>query len=231
MSTPTNKDVLNQADPNTLPDTLRAMGFGSMLRSMTVHLNRAAPVAGALANGNLTTVDVIHLPDDAKACTILRATGRAGGTVDEFTPQAYGATPATTQCAVAPNGDIAFVHATDLVTDVDIEYVPMKGDVVEAILPCVAGVCTLPTSWTNAGVKMLLEAEVLAGAVTGLKQVLVPLAGGGAGLPATTKVQLTSGKTTASFNNATDVPTSCRVRALIVSAKDPNAVLEAAATY
>jgi hypothetical protein len=229
--TTTLKDMLNKANINELADLLKAAGLGDLARALPVHLYHQAPIAGGTANYNLTTEDIIQLPPDAKAAFIFRATGRDGGTVDEFTPQAYGVTPATTQCGVSPCGDIAFIHATDAVTDVDVAYLPMKGDVVEGTFTVSTGVLTLPKAWTDAGVSLLMEAEALTGTITGKKIVLVPLAGGGAGLPATTKAQLTSKKTTVSFNNATDAVTSARVKCLIGPSLNLNALLGAAATF
>lgn len=226
----TKKDQLNQANPNNVASLLQEARLGDVLRALPVYLRKQAPIAGAAANGNLTTVDVIRLPDDAKAASILRASVRAGGSTGEFTPQAYGATPATTQVAVTPCGDIAFINATDLVTDADVVYVPEKGEVVEYEGSVATGVLTLPTEWTTRGVVLLLDAEITAGSVTGKKIILVPVAG--AGLPAAGRAQLTSNKTTVSFNNATDAGTKAKVKCLIAqaAAKELNAMLDDSAT-
>ena len=61
---------------------------------------------------------------------VLHGMHAAKGATGEFTPQAYGTTPATTQCAVTPCGDIGFLLA-DLPTDFDVVFTPEKGDVVE----------------------------------------------------------------------------------------------------
>lgn len=219
MST-TLKDMLNKANPQELADFLRYCGLGDMVRSMTVQLCKQAPVAGAASNYNLTTEDLILLPPDAKAAKVLRASVRAGGAVGEFAAAVpeYGDTPATTEFAISPCGDIAFIHAGDAVTDVDVMYVPAQGEVREIELSVTTGVLTLPADWVTRGVQMLLEAEATAGTITGKKIILVPLAGGGAGLPATTKAQLTSNKSTVSFNNATDAVTQARVKCLLAPA-------------
>lgn len=220
------KSALNRANANALPAALQKLAFGDIVRSLPVCLRKQDPVAGTVATGNLTTVDVIKLPDDAKAAKILRVAVRAGGTTGEYTPAApeYGDTPSTTEFAITPCGDIC-VLGTDLVTDMDVVYLPEQGDVVEVELPVTTGVLTLPQEWVDRGVILLLEAEVTAGTVTGGKRILVPLAGGGAGLPATTLAQLTSNKSTVSFNNATDAPTKARVKCLIGSKTDVNALL------
>lgn len=221
------QEAFNRGNANALPAAFQKIKLGDVLRALPTFLRKQVPVAGAAANGNLTTVDIIKLPDNAKASTVRRATVRAGGATGEFTAAVPDATPLTTQVGVTPCGDIAFLHAGDLVTDVDVDYQPARGEVVEFTGVPATGVLTLPTEWTDRGVLYLLEAEVLAGTTLGLKIILTPVAG--AGLPATTKAQLTSNKTTVSFNNATDAPTSVRVKCLIATkdSEDLNALLPA----
>lgn len=220
---PNMQDSLNQANPNTLADYLRALGLGDMLRSLNTQLRQKAAVAGGIANYNLATVCVYVLPTNAKAASILRCTSRAGSAgVGEMTPQAYGATPATTQCAVTPCGDIAFVLG-DLPTNFDCLYTPERGDVVELTLPCTASVATIPANLVTKGVSILLEAEALAGSVTGKKIVLVP----GAGAPATTQARLNLAKSTVTFNNGTDAVTQCRIKLLTAASTDADALLQA----
>ncbi len=231
--TTTKKDQFNSADENGLSARFQEFKLGDLLRGLPITLTKQVPTAGTVATGNLTTVDVIKLPNDAKAAVVMRATVRAGGSVGEFTNAAPDATPSTTQCGITPCGDIAFLHATDAVTDADVTYKPMRGEVVEAFLTPATGVCTLPAAWVARGVLYLLEAEITAGTTLGGKMVLAPLAGGGAGLPATTKAQLTLNKSTVSFNVSTDAPTACRVKCLIATAaaEDANALFQATATY
>lgn len=226
------KDMLASANPQELADYLRYCKLGEMVRSLPVQLCKQAPVAGAASNYNLTTVSVIVLPADAKAAKIHRVAVRAGGSVGEFTPAApeYGDTPSTTEFAITPCGDIC-VLGTDAITDMDVIYTPAQGEVVEIELAVTTGVLTLPTAWTDRGVQMLLEAEATAGTLTGKKIVLVPLAGGGAGLPATTKAQLTSNKTTVSFNNATDAVTKARVKCLLAPAFNLHTALGSTAPF
>ncbi len=227
------KDLLNQATPQALADYFRLLRLGDQFRSHSVGLRSQVPAAGTVATGNLTTVDVIKLPNDAKAAFVQRCTVRKGGSVGEFTNAVPDATPTTTQVGITPCGDIAFINATDAVTDADVTYTPQRGDVVEFFGTCATGVLTLPTAWTKLGVVLLLEAEVLTGTTLGGKMILTPLAGGGAGLPATTKAQLTSNKTTVSFNDATDHAANVRVKCLIATAPaaDMNALLAAAAPF
>lgn len=205
------KNELNKANPSAFASLLQKLGIGGLLRAMKTQLMKVKPVVGA--DYQLATVDTIKLAEDAKAATVLRAYARTGtGTLGELTVAGYGATPTAGQIAVAPNGDIVLL-ATDAYTSVDVQYEPMEHDVVEFVdQPVVTGVVTIPKSATEKGVLALLEAEVQTGTITGKKGILVPLAGGGAGLPATTKAQLTSEKTTVSFNNATDAPLTARIK-------------------
>jgi hypothetical protein len=222
------KDTLNKANPQNLADGLRQAGLGDVVRALPTYLRKKASVAGAPGtNYNLATVAIYALPPDAKAASILRCTTRAGSAgVGEMTPQTYGTTPATTQCAVTPNGDIAFVVG-DLPTDFDLLYVPEKGESVELFLDCAASVATLPSWVTTRGVVLLTEAEAITGAVVGKKAVLVPGAGG----PATLQARLNLAKSTVTFNNGTDAVTKCRVKLLIASATDLDALLQSAEKY
>lgn len=229
----TYKDQLNNANPNNLADLLREFKLGDLVCSLPRCLNKQVPAAGTVATGNLTTVSVIKLPNDAKAAFVHRAAVRAGtAATGEYTSAAphYGDTPSTTEFAITPCGDICFL-GTDVVTDVDVVYTPMKGEVVEFEGNLVTGVLTIPPQYVERGVLYLLEAEITAGAVLGGKRILVPLAGGGAGLPATTTAQLTSNKSTVSFNNATDAGTKARVKLLVSAAPEFGAKLAEDAQY
>ncbi len=216
------KAQMDNGNPNTLASALQKMRIGSQLRACKTRLLKQVPVASGV---QLATLQVVKLPEDAKACTIFRATARAGGVTGELAVQTFGTTPATGQIAVAPNGDIV-VLAADAITSLDILYEPEPHDVVEYIgLVPATGVVAIPAPALALGVVGLIEAEVLAGAVTGNKIVLVPAAG----LPATTKATLDLAKANVSFNNATDAPTSVRIK-LAVAQPDYSALLEAAST-
>jgi hypothetical protein len=144
------KNELNRAQPGSLPSMFAAMKLGDVVRALPTTLRKAVPTVSAPYQ--LTTLDTIVLPDDAKANTILRAYARAGsGTKGELTVVAYGATPTAGQIAVAPNGDIVTVHSGDVWTSLDVVYLPEKYDVVELTLPVVpgTGVCALPTWITD----------------------------------------------------------------------------------
>ena len=220
---PTLKDELNFSNLNQIADYLSVIKLGNVLRQQLPHsISKAAPAVNAY---NLSTVQCIALPEDAKAAVILRASVRAGGTAGEYTAVGMGTTPSTTNFAVTPNGDIGFL-GTDAVTDVDVVYIPQRYDIVELTLPAPAGVVTIPTVYTTLGVKFLLEAEAITATIAGKKIILVPST-----TPATTKANLNVAKTQVLFNTATDAVTVARVKLAVVSSYDIHAALSVAATF
>jgi hypothetical protein len=219
----TQRVAFDRANPDTNSDRLRSIAFGSFLQGQVPQVRRALDADAAGTNSeNLATLDAITLPDGGKANSILRATVRAGGVTGELTPQAYGATPATTQIAVGPNGDIV-VLAADAITDMDVVYIPERGDIVDSVFPVVTNVLTLPASITDRHVVLLEEAEALEATATGRKIILVP----GAGAPAAGQARLDLAKATVTFAGA-DAVTRARVKLLVVAEEDLAAVLEAA---
>jgi hypothetical protein len=243
ISTKTNSlaQLLDGATPNNGFTFLQQLGLGRMVRQMMpATLRGQVPLIGVANPYQLSTLDSIALPDDAKASQILRTTVIAGGTTGEFSIKGVvGTTPTTGTVAIAPNGDIVFVHTTDLVTLVDIVYIPEKQDAYEfpSLVPA-SGVVTLPTSinglsaatgGTYAGraslAVSLMEAEILTGTATGKCVVLVP-----GGAPGTTlQANLSVDKTKVNFHVA-DAPTAVRLKLGLVSVIDQNALLEAAGT-
>lgn len=221
---------LNAAGPNTLADILRYVGFGTILRQLGTALRRTNPF-GAAANPyvGLTTVNVITLPDDAKASSISRVYARAQdaststGSPGELTVKTpYGTTPTTGTVGVSASGDLMFLK-TDAYNDVDIEYGVIKQDVFELIVNVVAatGIATIPAKYAGAaapgtgaapGVISLLEAEILAGTNVGKCAVLVP------GVAPTTTLQanLSVSKMTALFRVADGV-TQARIKIGVAS--------------
>lgn len=188
--------------PNTLDALLAILDFGSVLRKQRVHLGRQNPnafAAGVASAYDLATLQVLFLPDDAKALAITRVEARANGNSVSngvLTANALYATPTSTHPAVTPAGNIAFL-ATDLYSDVDIDYEVMPGDVYEMILPVVpgTGVMAIPGTYSGTagmgttaaaganlpsyvqnpiGMVQLLEAEALAGTTIGKKIVIAP---------------------------------------------------------
>lgn len=184
------KQVADQANPNTLPDLLRKLKFGQILEGgIPIFKRRLNMDALGVNQGNLATLDAYEPPDGQRGAAVLRATVRAGAVTGELTPVAFGVTPATTQIAVAPNGNIVTL-AADAITDMDLVYVADKVDVLELVLPVIpgTGVCALPASMTTPGVVFLEEAQSIAGTLLRDMIVLVPAAGA----PATTQARLLS---------------------------------------
>lgn len=216
---------LNRAPAGSLPDQLRALGLGDLLLGQLVQVKRRVnPSALGVGVSTLATLHALQLPGNARASSILRATVRAGGVTGELTPQAYGATPATTQISVAPNGDIV-VLAADAITDMDVVYTAERGEVMTVTFPVISNVITLPTGavWFANGVVALLAANALVGTTTGQKIVLVP----GAGAPAAGQARLNIAKGTITFA-AADAVTRASVTLLlgVTPAKDLQTVLD-----
>lgn len=219
------KTQMDSGNPNTIASALQKMRIGSQLRASKTRLLKKLPTAAGTVQ--LGTLQVIALPEDAKACSVFRATSRAGTFTGELLPVAFGVTPITGQIAVAPNGDLV-VLATDAITSIDVLYEPEPHDVLEfSGLSPVAGVIAIPAPALALGVVGLIEAEVLTGTITGQKLVVVP----GAGAPATLQARLDLAKANVQFNAATDVPLTVRIK-LAVAQADFGAFLAAAsATY
>jgi hypothetical protein len=213
------KNNLDAAPPNALPDMFRTVKIGDILRAGPTFLRKKLP---ATSNVQLATLHSIVLADDGKAHNIMRAYARtATAGAGELTVVAYGATPASGQIAVAPNGDIVTL-AADVILDLDVVYQPDKYDLVEATVAVATNVLTIPTAYTTRGAVLLLEAEATIGTSLGRKIVLVP----GAGAPAAGQCRLNVAKTTVTFAGA-DAVTQARVKLAIVAATDVDALLTA----
>lgn len=218
--------ILNLSPANAMFDIMRQLGFGSMVRALPTYVRNGAP---ALNPYNLSTVWTLGLPDDARANTAFDAYARAGsGTAGKLVFDGItGTAPAAGHFAVTPNGDLAFATA-DAWTNVDVTYLPEKQDVVEVTLPVTSNVMTLPTGLGQlmaAGVVTLIEAEALAGTVTGKCIVVSP----SNSAPGTTKeANLNLAKATVLFTVA-DAVTSARVKVGVVCAIDVNTLLETVA--
>lgn len=216
------KDAVNRADPNTLADALRKLGFGSFLRSMPVPIRKAA--AGAVNTYASATARPVDGQDPAApAVSILSAYARAGlGTPGPLTNDGMTSTaPAAGHIAISPNGQIV-TAAADAWTDLDVNYLPDLGDVIEytgSVVPG-TGVMALPAGITDRGVVVLLESEALTGTVTGKKIIIEPAAAA----VAATKSALDTDKLSVWFAVA-DAVSSARVKLLVCAVNDTNDVL------
>lgn len=233
------KGRIDAGDPNKLGDFDHLLKMGAILRSQINQvIRKKVPAADGAQLATLSGLGCVA--KGAPAASILRAKAYTGGvTAKELAPQAYGATPATGQIAVAPNGELV-VLAADAWTDVDVTYAPERGDVITLPeLPVAAGILTLPTSVLDAAGKrkaiLLLSAnltKVSAGVVTGPKIILIPAGTLGApALPATTKAQLSLDGLIVQFNDATDHGTAAIVSLLLVTADDLDTILESEAQF
>jgi hypothetical protein len=230
------KNSFDTAKPETIADLFRIIALGDVLRDQLPQvLRKQLPVSDPAQLGTLQSFGCPA--KGAPAASILRARAWRGTTTPaELTIEAYGATPGSGQIAVAPNGDIV-VLAADAWLDVDVTYMPERGDVVVLPpLPVATGLLTLPKTVLDAsGNRMailLLSAVVTAvssGTALGAKNVLVPAGTIGAtALPATGKAQMTLDGLGVQFNNATDHVSQAQVTLFVVSANDLDTLLESA---
>lgn len=217
----TKKDQLNKANANSLATLLQEFRLGDFMRALPTFLRGKSAAADPY---NLAAVLVVKLPDDAKAAVIHRATAKGGTTSGEFTPQAFGTTPATTQVAVTPCGDIAFV-AGDAPTGIDCIYQPEKGEVAEWTLPVASDAAALPAAYASRAI-LLLEAEVTAGTDPAKKIVQAP----SASAAGTNSARFNIAKTSVKFDSG-DGATAARVKVLLSPLVDANASFAADATY
>jgi hypothetical protein len=220
----TNKDMLNKANQNEVASLLQSAALGDVMRGLPTYLHGKAQGATGANPYDHSTLGSIVLPDDAKACTILRATGKVGGVSgQDLTIDAYGTTPASTHCAVSPAGNLVFL-GTDAWTNIDVVYLPEKGQMVQLTLAAASDTIVLPAPM--AGAILLSECEVITGSVTGKFEVLVP--GGTPGTSA--KANLSLDKTQVNFKH-TDGVTSARLKIFVPSSVDLDAYLEANASF
>lgn len=219
-------ESLNRANPDTISDEFRKIRIGQIVRQNVVHtLRKKNPHAAGTAPTDDTTLEVLVLPDDAKASAIIRAYSRAGtGTNGELAVQAAYATPIDGQIAVTPAGNIA-VLGVSAYTDVDVSYQPISGDVVEVtgqVVPS-TGLMALP-SWVIArGIDSLIDANALAGTLTGRMVILAP----GASATATGNAKLNVAKSQVKFAIA-DAVTDATVKLVVGAKVDLDAALESA---
>jgi len=222
--------ALNAANLNQLAEALRAMGFGSVVRSMPTQ-RRSVALDGAAGTNKyvVAAAQSITLPEDAKCGYLLAAYARAGTgtkgvlTIDHNTPEASGdAQPAAGHIDVAGSGDLLF-HAADAWTKVDFLYIPAKYDVQELTLLVASNALTLPTSLGDA--VSLLEVESMAGTLTG--KLIIDVVGTAV---ATGHAAFSLDKLTVNFAGA-DAVTSARVKFGTKPKIDLESFLETAQNY
>lgn len=121
------KTVLNEANPNRLPSALQVAMVGTALGiiARTVRV----PVSG----------NVAVLPENARAQALLNVFVSAGTVNGQFGTLAPNATPTTTNAAINAQGNVAF-FGTDAVTEAEITYIPVEGEIVEDVLTVASNV-------------------------------------------------------------------------------------------
>lgn len=221
----TNQDAFNRVNDGNAGDILRKIQLGDFLRGQVPQVRHGlVPVTGGSYDPGSSAVVV--LPDTGKANTILRATSRAGTSTGELTNDGYTQTvPSAAHIAIDPCGNLMFASTTD-VTSVDVSYIPERGDVLELVLPVASNEIDFGASITAQFPILLLEAESLAGTLTGKLHVLAPTNSN----PATTKAVLNLAKTKVLFASA-DAVTRARVKILVQTAAGLNSILDAPAAF
>lgn len=219
----TTQASLDRSNPGHLPDLLRSVRIGGVLAGhVSLQVRKADPAANV---NQLATLESIALPKQMRASAIHRAYARAtsvSGTLGELAVQAANATPADGQIAVAPNGDVV-VLASSAYTDIDVEYSPADGEVVElGELPVASNALTIPTPFVTRGVIYLLEAVATEGTSAGQKIITAPSASAASAGHA----RLDLAKAVVKFNG-TDAITKARVTLLVTPASQLHVVLQA----
>lgn len=145
------RDALDEANPNKIATELQVAKVGSGLALTPRFIDAAVDPAN----------DSIILDERAKAAQVIRAYASAPAGVDYLTPVLPEGAVAAGQVVVTPTGDILFA-AADNVTQAEVLYVAVEGEVFEDVVVVDAG-------GTDAGLfaqgrhgVVLLEAEILA---------------------------------------------------------------------
>lgn len=218
------KAALNRAQVGSISAMLKTIAFGDFVRSAQTYLRAKGVLAAGTANPYVVQsgANSIALPEDAKALNLIKVYARAGtGTAGLLTIDVDAATaPAAGHVKISPNGDVLF-NSTDAWTSVDVVYEPEKGDVVETTLAVASNSLTIPTAYGP--VVRLLEAEALVGTNTGKFAIAANAASNGTTLTANLDLAMKN----VLFNSANAV-TSARVKLLVASAVDVDALLEGA---
>lgn len=202
---------LNRVTPSSAATLLALLAIGDVLAAhVPQQLRQKTPAADA---NQLATLESFGLPMQARAESIVRAYARAtgaSGTLGELAVQAANTTPADAQIAVAPNGNIVVLAASDYV-DVDVTYIPARGEVVELPeLPVTSNALAIPSTYTDRGVVYLLEAVATEGTSAGRKIITAP----SGSVASAGHARLDLAKANVKFNG-TDAITKARVTLLV----------------
>lgn len=108
------KDILNESNPSTVAQGMRAARVGTMLGGAPCTLSATV------------TSHILTLPSNQKAKAISAAFATAGTSAGAKTP-VVGA-PAAGEVRVSPNGNIEF-NSTDAITAAEVVYTPIEGEI------------------------------------------------------------------------------------------------------
>jgi hypothetical protein len=224
MSNEIKQQSINRSDLNTLADTLRAMKFGDILRALPTTLRKSGTEPSPFVASSVRVLT--KQSDFAPAAAVFSVFAREGLGIPGQLSQATSYPPATREYAIAPNGKIV-TWSDDAWTDLDVIYIPEKGDIAEfdsAVDPS-TGILTLPSNIMTIGVVMLLEVTATAGTVTGNKIILSPGA-----VPGPGNVSMNFDKKWIQFAPADQV-TSAHIKLLVASSVDVSAMLDSMSEY
>jgi len=215
------KSSLNRADLNVLADEFRSLALGNIVASLPTTLRTCSAAADVGTAGYVLSKQSSDIP----AAAVLWAYAKAGsGTPGQLSVVAYGTAPSAGEIGIAPNGKIVTASA-DAWTNVDVCYVPEKGDQFTVTLPVASNTLTLPTNITTPGASTLLSVVVNTGSSVGPKIVEVAGASPGSG-----EACFNAAKTQVKFNSG-DAVTNATVTVLCSAAIDVSAALSAPSTF
>jgi hypothetical protein len=225
--------ALNNVNLNQLAEALRAMGFGSFVRSMPTALNGRVPLAAAVNPYVAAAAIALTLPDDAKAAFLFRGYGRVGTAapielVVDAAQTGAAANPAANHVGISPSGDLV-LHGADAWTLVDLLYLPAKYDVQELSLPIAASAITLPSSGKFLKPVLLLEAEITASSIPG--GIGKKIVDGAGTAPAAGHAALDTAKLLVEFNAADTLTGTARVKWGTYNVLDLDTFLETAQNF
>lgn len=153
------KQVGNEGDQNKVGAFNQSVKMGSAL------------LLGAQTVDSAVTSDTIVLPDSAKAFSVIGGFASAGTVTGAFTP-ASGA-PATTEIGINATGDLIF-NNSDAVTQAEVVYLTVEGDVVSASAIIASGEALLPNT---SKARLLLSATADGNSRTVVARASAPAAG------------------------------------------------------
>jgi len=167
------REDFNRAPIGALPDMFRVLALGDFLAgNVPQFLRHQDPVA--VGGYGVASTEMVSLDYYSRASSIQRATSRAGTSTGDLTVDGYsGTAPAAAHIGISPDGNLMFAPSSD-VTNVDVYYTPERGVPVELVRPVSSNAIALPSSITDLGAVLLMEAESLEGTLTGLLRVQLP---------------------------------------------------------